>query len=191
MPAKSVKELIALARTGLGELNYGSGLAGTANHLAGELFKSMAGVNIVRIPFKGTGPTVTAIIGGQVQLMFGNASATAPHITAGRLRSLAVASLQPSPLFPGLPTVAVNLPGFEAGSMNGLFAPAKTPVAIIRKLNQVVARFPRAVETRARLLSNGLEAVGNSPDEFAATIKSEIARLGKVISDVGIREGQE
>lgn len=189
--AKSVKELIALAKARPGELNYGSGLAGTANHLAGELFKSMAGVNIVRIPFKGTGPTITALLGGQVQMMFGNAGATAPHIAAGRLRSLAVASAQPSALFPGLPTVAATLPGYESVSVNTFFAPARTPAAIVSMLHREVARFLVRPDTREKLLATGVESVASTPEELRAAMKSEMARLAKVIKAAGIREGQE
>jgi len=135
LPVKSVKELIALAKAKPGELNYSSSSPGTPQHIAAELFKSMAGVNIVRIPYKGAGPAIVAVVAGEVQLTFSSAGAAAPHIKSGRLRALAVASAEPSALAPGLPTVAsAGLPGFEAGSLWCFFAPAKTPASLISRL---------------------------------------------------------
>lgn len=188
LPVKSVKELIALAKARPRELNYASAGAGGTIHLAAELFKAMASVNIVRIPYKSSATQMADLIGGHVQLTFGNAANVNPHVKSGRLRALAVASAQPSALAPDLPTVAASgLPGYESVQMSGIFAPAKTPGAIINRLNQEVVRFLRTADAKERFLNSGVETVGSSPEELAATMKSEITRLGKVIKDAGIR----
>ncbi len=187
LPVKSVKELIVLAKARPGELNYTTGGTGSSSHLAGELFKSMAGVNIVRIPYKSGSLETNDLIAGQVQLSFATPVSVMANVKAGRLRALAVTSAQPSALFPELPTVAASVPGYESVSMHGLFAPAKTPASIIKRLNEDVVRFLNTAETKARLLNAGVETVGSAPDELAAAIKSDIARMGKVIKDAGIR----
>ena len=184
----SVKELIALARAKPGELNYGSASTGSATHIASELLKSMAGVKILRIPYKGTTQALNDLLGGQVQLMFSTLAPALPHVKSGRLKGLAVTSAEPSALAPGVPTVAASgLPGFEAVSTQGMFAPAKTPVAIVQRLNQETVRFLNRPDVREKLLSVGTDVLGSSPEQFAATIKSEMARLGKAIKDAGIR----
>ena len=187
VPAKSVKELIALAKAKPGELNYASGTTGTQAHLSGEMLKIMAGVNIVRVPFKGSGSATAALIGGQVQLMIATAASSSPHLQSGRLRGLAVTSAKPSALFPGLPTMAESLPGFEAISMVGVFAPAKTPRAVINRLHQEIVRFVNTAEAKEKLLKSGTETVGSSPEEFAAALKADIARTTKLIKDAGLR----
>jgi tripartite-type tricarboxylate transporter receptor subunit TctC len=185
----SVKELIALAKSKPRELNYGSGTSGSSTQLAAELFKAMAGVDIVRVPYKGTGPALIGLLGGQVQVMFPNAPAVTPHIKSGKLRALAVTSSVPSPLVPGLPTIAASgLPGYESVSPFGMLAPANTPVPVIRKLNQEVVRQLAAPEVMEKLLSSGAEPGSGTPEQFAAIIKAEMARLGKLIRDVGIRD---
>ena len=188
LPAQSTKELIALAKSKPGELNYAMGSVGSANHLAAERFKSMAGVDMMGIGYKGNGPAVTGLITGQVQLMFATASSVVPHIKSGRLRALAVASAKPSPLVPDLPTVAASgVPGYESTSTTALFAPARTPTAIIARLNAETRRYVATVEAKERFLAVGAEAVGSSPDELGAKVKSEISRMAKVIKDAGIR----
>lgn len=188
LPVKSVSELIALAKGRPGELNYGSGATGATPHLAAELFKAMAGVDIVRINYKGTGQALNDLIAGQVQLMFSSAAAGLAHVKSGRLRALAVTSAQPSALFPGMPTVAAaGLPGYESASIFAVFAPAKTPAALIRRLNQEIVRVLNGADVKEKLFNAGVEVVGSSPEEFAATMKSEMARWGKVIRDAGIR----
>jgi tripartite-type tricarboxylate transporter receptor subunit TctC len=183
----SVKELIALAKAKPGELNYGSGATGSTSHLAAELFKAMAGVNIVRIPYKGAGPAVNGLIGGQVQLMIATSGSVAPHIKSGRLKALAVTSVQPSEIFPGLPTVgASGLPGYDAASMIGVFAPAKTPMAIVNRLNLEIVKTVNRPDAKAKLFNAGMEIVGSSPAQSAAAIKADMARMGKVIKDAGI-----
>jgi tripartite-type tricarboxylate transporter receptor subunit TctC len=186
--ANSVKELIALAKAKPGALNYSSGSAGGGNHLAAELFKAMAGVNIVRIPYKGGALVVTAVLGNEVQLTFASPNVVMPHFKTGRLKALAVTGLQPSPLAPGLPTIAASgLPGFNAVSNGGIFAPAKTPEAVIKRLNLESVRVLNRADIKQKFLDSGVEAVGSSPAEFAATMTSEIAQWGKVIKDAGIK----
>jgi tripartite-type tricarboxylate transporter receptor subunit TctC len=187
LPVKSVKELIALAKARPGALNDASAGAGSSTHIAAELFKAMTGVNIVRVPYKGTGPAVTALISGEVQLMFATAGSAAPHLKSVRLRALAVTSAEPSTLFPGLPAVAATVPGYEGVSILGIFAPAKTPAAIINFLHQAIVQVLNRADVKEKFFSIGVETVGSSPDEFAAKVKSEMNRLGRVIKDAGIR----
>ena len=185
--AKSVSELINLAKAKPGQLNYSIGALGGATHLAGELFKAMAGVNIVMVPYKSSAPAITAVLSGEVQIMFPNAPIMAPIIKSGKLRALGVTSLKPSALFPDLPTVAESgLPGYESGTTNALFVPARTPAAVIRRLNQEVVRFINLPDTKTQLLNNGIEPVGNSPEQLAAIIKSEMIRMGKLYKDIGM-----
>jgi tripartite-type tricarboxylate transporter receptor subunit TctC len=189
VPVKSVQDLIALAAAKPGQLNCATGNAGTSNHLAAELFKSMARVNITRVPYKGASSALNDLIGGQVQLMFGSASAVAQHIQSGRLRALAVTSAQPSALAPGLPTMAASgVPGYSLVAVFGVFAPARTPSAIIDRLQAHIVRVLHDSETKERLFESGSEAVGSSSEEFASTIKAEMANLGKLITDAGIRD---
>jgi tripartite-type tricarboxylate transporter receptor subunit TctC len=186
--AHSVSELVALAKSKPGALNYGSAGYASAPHFAMELFKAMTGVNVVHVPFKGAGPAVTDLVGGHIQLMIGTAPSVTPNIKAGRLRALAVTSAQPSLLAPGLPTLAASgLPGYEFASINGVFAPAKTPAAIIERLNQEIIRAVTQPEVKEKLLNIGTEVVTSSPDGFATKLKSEVAKWGKLIKDVGIR----
>lgn len=188
LPVKSVRELIALAKARPGDINYASGASGASSHLAVELFKSMAGVNLVRIPYRGNGPALTAVISGQVQLIFPTAGSAAPHLKSGRLRALAVASAQPTPLFPGLPTVAAaGLPGYESSSIVGVFAPAKTPAVIINRLNAEIQHALDNPETKKRFFDSGVETIGGPPAQLAAAVKSEMTILGKLIRDSGIR----
>ena len=189
LPIRSLKELIALAKARPGQLNYASGGVGSSNHLAAEFFKAMAGVNIVSVPYKGTGGAVPALMAGEVQLMFTTAAAVTPLMSSGRLRALAVTTAEPSALFPGLPTLADSgLPGYEAAQQAGMLAPAKTPRAIINRLNQEVVQLLRRRDVGERLLSHGVEVVASSPEGFASKLRSEIARMGKLIKDAGIHE---
>ena len=188
LPVTSVEELIAFAKARPGKLSYASSGVGGTPHLAAELFKTMAGVNIVHVPYKGQAPALNDLIGGQVQLMFPNAASVAPHVKSGRLKALAVTGAHPSALYPDLPTVAAaGLPGFESVVMLGMFAPPKTPATLINRLNQETVRVLARTDVKEKLVNVGVEAVGSSPEQFAATIRSEMARLGKVINDAGIR----
>jgi tripartite-type tricarboxylate transporter receptor subunit TctC len=189
LPAKSVAELVAFAKARPGALNYGSAAAGTANHLAAELFKAMAGIELVRVPYKGTSSVLNALLAGQVQLIFANSVSVTPQVRAGRLRALAVTSLEPSALFPELPTMAAaGLPGFESVSVHGIFAPARTPASLVNRLNAEIGNVLNRVDVRERFLASGAEIIAGSPEQLAAAMKNEIARLGKVIRDAGIRD---
>jgi tripartite-type tricarboxylate transporter receptor subunit TctC len=187
LPAKSVPELIALAKARPRELNYAAGVIGAPPHIAGELFKARAGVNIVQVNYKGVGGGFTDVIAGQVQVMFPTIGSVMPHVRAGRLRAIAITSLEPSVLFTGLPTVATTLPGYEATAPLAVFAPPHTPAALVSRLNQEIVRVLNAPELKERFLNVGIETVGSTPDELAARIKSDMATLGKLIRDAGIR----
>ncbi|HSQ04038.1 MAG TPA: tripartite tricarboxylate transporter substrate binding protein [Burkholderiales bacterium] len=187
LPVKSVKELLALAKARPGELNYSSGTTGVSTHLAAELFKVMAHVQIVRVPYKGGGPAMNAVIAGESQVSFPNAGSAAPHVKSGRVRALAVSTAQPSALFPDLPTVAsAGIPGYEWLSMIGFFAPAGTPPALVRLLNKEIVQALRREDVKGRLFTSGIEVLGNTPEEFAAVIKADIVRTARVIRDAGI-----
>jgi tripartite-type tricarboxylate transporter receptor subunit TctC len=188
LPVKSVRELITFARARPGQLNYAAGSLGAVPHLAAELFKSMAKLNIVRVAYKGTGGSLIGILSGEVELMFPTAGSVTPHIKAGKLRALAVTSLQPTALAPGLPLLADALPGYESVSLNGMFAPARTPDPIIRQLNQEITRIMTRPDVKEKLVAAGTDAMATTPEEFAATIKSEMAKWGTLIRNVGIRE---
>ncbi len=188
VPVHSVRDLIGLAKARPGQLSYGSGGIGTSTHLAAELFKSMAKVDILWVPYKGNGPAMNDLISGQVQLMFGTACTVAPHIKSARVRAIAVTSTEPSILAPGLPTVAASgLPGYESISIYGVYAPAGTPEAIIWQLNRAIVAVLNMPEIRERFFSVGMEAVGSTPEQFGATIRADTARLRKVINEAGIR----
>ncbi len=188
LPVNSVRELIAYAKARPGVLNYSSGPPGSATQLASELFNYMAGTKIQGIPYSSGASRMSALMGGEVQLEFSTAGAVSAHIKSGKLRALAVTSAQPSALFPGLPTVAASgVPGYEAGLFTALFAPADTAAALILRLNQEVVRLLSNPELKERLAGAGLECVGSSPEQLGAAMKSEMARMGKVIKEAGIR----
>ena len=188
VPAKSVKELIALARAKPGELNCASSGVGTSTHLAVEQFMYMTGTKMAVIPYKGGAPGVVALLGGQVQLYFATISTALPHIKAGKLRALAVTSAKRSTAAPEFPTIAeAGVPGYEHSSWVGLLAPVKTPRAIIEKLHSEVVKIVHAPEVKASFLRDGLETVGNSPREFAAIIKAEMAKWAKLVKAAGIQ----
>ena len=188
VPAKSVKELVALAKAKPGELNYGSAGSGATNYLAAELFKSMAGVNIVRIPYKGTAQAAVGLLANQAQAMFGSAAAGFSHVKSGKLRVLAAATAQPSALAPEVPTLAASgVPGFEAGSMSGVYVPIKTPGAVINRLNQEMVRVLAIADVKDKMISAGIEPVGNTPAQALAYIKADLVKWGKVIKDTGMK----
>jgi tripartite-type tricarboxylate transporter receptor subunit TctC len=189
LPVKTVRELIALARAKPGELNYSSSSTGATPHLAAELFKSMTGVNIVRIAYKGSGQALTSLIGGQVQLMFPNVGAAAAHLKSTRLRALAVTTAQPSALAPGLPTLAASgVPGYESSAPFGVFAPAGTAPIIIERLQREMVTALRRPDLAERMQGAGVEVVASTPAELAATMKAEMVKWGKLIKEAGIRE---
>lgn len=188
LPVRSIRELIALAKARPGALNYASGQTGSSSHLAGELFKSMAQVDIVRIPYKGAGPAMVALITGEAQVSFPNTASAAPHLPSGKLRGLAVTTAQPSALAPGLPTAAASgLPGYESKAMLGVFAPARTPARIIDRLNQEIVRALNQAEVKRRLFDSGAEVAAGSPAELAEAMGSDMAATGKLIKEAGIR----
>ena len=188
LPVKSVRELVALAKSRPGELNYGTSSVGTGNHLAGELFMAMTGTKIERIGFKGMGAAINSLLSGQIQVLFPSAGSVAQLIRQGRVRALAVTSLEPSALAPGLPTVAqAGISGYESQSRTVLFAPVKTPPAVIARINSEVVRALTQPETRERLFNVSLEVIASTPQEAVAMIRSETVRMIKVIEDAGLR----
>jgi tripartite-type tricarboxylate transporter receptor subunit TctC len=189
LPVKSVRELITLARARPGELDYASGAVGASSHLAAELFKSMARVDIVRVPYRGAGPAVLGIVSGQVQVMFATASSVRPHIDASRLKALAVTSARRSAVFPALPTIAeaAGLNGYETATPFNLFAPAGTPAAIVNRLYAETAQVLKQKEVRERFLATGVEVVAGSPEALAAEMKTDSVRMSKLIKSIGIR----
>ena len=188
VPAKSVKEFIALAKAKPGVLNYGSAAAGTANHLSVELFKSMTGTDIVRIPHKGSGPAVISLLGNQVQMMIAAEGGLAPHIKAGKLRALGITSAKRSPLYPDLPAISESVPGYEYTSIWGIFAPAKTPKPVVDTLNREIVIALNSPEVKSKVNGQGIDVVASTPEQLAAAVKQDIVRLGKVIKDNNIRE---
>ncbi len=189
LPVKSVKDLVALARARPGQINFSTAAPGTINHLAGELFNSMANVNIVRISYRGSPSALNAVLSGEVQLMFATAAPAKPHIQAGRVRALGVTTGTRMAAYPDLPTIAeAGLPGFEAVSFHGIFAPAKTPDGVVSRLQQEMVRILSRPDTRDRFAGIGAEPVGSTREELAAAIKAEVARMGKVIREAGIQE---
>ncbi len=188
VPAKSVKELIALAQSKPGKLNYGSSTIGGSNHLAGELFNAMAGVKMVHIPYKGNAPALTDLVGGHVDLIFNGLTSALPLIKAGKLRALAVTSMQRSSALPDVPTVdETGLKGFEAVAWNGLGAPAKTPREIIAKINADAVKIVNSPELKERLKTEGSDPVGNTPEQYAAFLRDEVAKWARVIKFAGVK----
>ena len=188
LPVGSVKELIAAAKAAPGTINYASGVVGSANHIAAELFKAMAGVDLVRIGYKGSGPALIDVMAGQVKLIFATTSSSLGHVKSGKLKALAITSAQPSPLAPGLPTIAASgVPGYAAEAIYGVWAPAKTPAAILNRLNQEIVGVITAPQNRERFFTTGVEIVGSTSDVFAAEIKAESMRLEQVFRTAGIK----
>ncbi len=188
VPARSVKELIALAKSRPGKLNFSSSGNGSTAHLAGEMFKTFAGINIVHVPFKGAEPAISSLISGEVDLAILNIPALLPQIRANKLRALAVASTKRSSALPQLPTmIETGIPDFDASSWNGLFAPAATPRDIVARLGTEVARIVRLPDVAAQLASYGTEPVGDTPEQFDAFVRSQIARWAKTVKASGAR----
>ena len=184
---RSVKDLVAAAKAKPGIINYGASSNGTA--LPMEMFKQVAGVNLNHIPYKGTGPALIAIIGGEVQVMFGGAIATVPQVKSGKLRALAVAGDRRARALPDVPTVAeAGYPGFEANSWNGIVAPAGTPRAIVDKLNAAMITVLQLPEVRDTMTADGAEPAYNSPDQFGVYIRACHEKWGKVIRSAGLKD---
>jgi tripartite-type tricarboxylate transporter receptor subunit TctC len=188
VPAKSVKELLALARARPGDLTFATGGSGSSPHLAGALFKSMAGVDIRAIPYKGVVAAMPDLLGGRVMMMFSVMAVALPSVRAGKLRALAVTSLKRSPALPEVPTVDESgVPGFEVTTWGGLLAPTGTPAMIVRKLHQETIKALAQPGLRGKFADLGLETIGNSPDEFANVIRAEVPKWGKRLREAGIK----
>jgi tripartite-type tricarboxylate transporter receptor subunit TctC len=185
--AKSVKELIALAKAKPGKLSYASAGNGTAPHISGELFKKITGTDLLHVPYKGSAPAVTDTLGGQTQVMFPSLVAASGHIKAGKLRGLAVTGKKRSALFPELPTVSESgVPGFEIVQWYGFFAPAKTPKEVVRLINREIVAVMKDPDTAKRLADQGADIVTGSPEEFGKLVQSELAKWGKFIKEAKI-----
>ncbi|HET9651838.1 MAG TPA: tripartite tricarboxylate transporter substrate binding protein [Usitatibacter sp.] len=188
IPAKNVQEFIAYAKAHPGKLNFGSGSTGSAGHLAGELFDTMAGVKMVHVPYKGAGPAMQDLIGGQIQLMFDNLASSLGQIKAGRVKPLAVTTAKRTALAPDLPTISESgLPGFDISTWFGIFVPAKTPQPVVDRLYAEFTRELAMPEVREAMLKLGAEPVGNKPAEFAAYIRSEAEKYAKLIKASGAK----
>ena len=188
VPVHSVKELLALAKEKPGVLNYASAGIGSFQHLSGELFKLTAEVDIQHVPYKGGGPAMLAVIAGETQLMFSSIVQTVPNIQGGQLRALATGGAQRSPILPDLPTIAeAGVPGYQASNWYGLAAPAKTPRALVVKLNQEFSRIMAQPEVREKLLNVGMEPATNTPEQFTEFVQAEIAKWTRVVKSAGIK----
>jgi tripartite-type tricarboxylate transporter receptor subunit TctC len=188
VPVKSVAELIKLAKAQPGKLNYGSGGSGTPPHLATELFKQMAGVNMVHVPYKTIPAAITDLLAGQIQVMFTVGPAGLPHVKAGRIRGLAVSTIKRSAFAPDLPTVAESgLPGFNVFGWNGVLVTAGTPRPVIEKLHSLFITAMKDPEVRKRMADFGFEPIGNTPEEFGAFVKEDIARWAKLVKETGAK----
>jgi tripartite-type tricarboxylate transporter receptor subunit TctC len=186
--AKSVQELVALAKANPGRLTYGSGGVGSTPHLCAELFKSATGIDAVHVPYKGGAPALNDLVGGQLSFMIENVPGTLPFVKGGKLRALAITSARRSPLEPALPTLAeAGVPDYEVVGWNGLFAVAGTPPEIVARLHAEVGRVLRLAEVRERLAALGAEPVGGTPEAFGAFLRAERARWGRIIREKGIR----
>jgi tripartite-type tricarboxylate transporter receptor subunit TctC len=188
LPVHDVREFIAYAKAHPGQLNFGSGSTGSAGHLAGELFKTMAGVQMVHVPYKGAGPAMQDLIGGQIQLMFDNLASSLGQIRAGKVRALAVTTAKRSSLAPELPTIAESgLPGFDISTWFGVFAPGGTPPAVVARLHDEFAKALAAPDVREKMLNLGAEPVGNTPAQFAAYIRSEAEKYARLVKASGAK----
>ena len=188
VPAKSVKELIAISKQRPGEINYGTSGVGTTPHLSAELFKHMTGVSWVHIPYKGSGAGMVALLSGEVSMYFANVPTAIGYVRAGKLRPIAVSGLRRTQAVPHVPTVAESgLPGFEVTSWFGISAPAKTPRAIVERLNSEIVRAVNTPDLRERFLGLGADPVGNTPEQYTAFVQNEIAKWARVIKATGIK----
>jgi tripartite-type tricarboxylate transporter receptor subunit TctC len=188
LPVKSVQDLVRLAKAKPGELNFGSGGAGTLAYSAGELFKSLTGVNMVHVPYKGTILALNDLLAGRMQVVFSDMPIALPHAKSGRVRALAVTSAKPSRLVPGTPTVAESgVPGYALENSWGVFAPKGVPAAIIKRLNAEIVRVHNLQEVRDRFISLGVEATSSTPQQFAAIIRSDAAKFAKIIKATGAK----
>ena len=187
LPAKSVTELIAHAKASPGRINYGSGGSGSSSHLAMELLKSMAGIDLVHVPYKGVGPMITDMLAGQVRLTISSAVPLSPQVKSGRLRGLAVTSPKRSPSFPELPAIAETVRGYEVVNWFGIVAPAGTPAAVVTRINRDLNAALASPALRERLAAQGADTVGGSPEDFGKVIRVDFAKWAKVVKQSGAR----
>ncbi|MGZ8266301.1 MAG: Bug family tripartite tricarboxylate transporter substrate binding protein [Burkholderiales bacterium] len=188
LPVRNVKELIALAKSKPDQLNYASTGAGQSTHLSMELFKNMAGVKIVHVPYKGSAPAVTDLLGGHVPMMFDNMPSALPHVKAGKLRALGVSTSKRSPTAPDVPTVAESgLPGFDVTVWFAVLAPAATPRDIVTRLNRVLVKALQGADVREKLASQGAEPIGNTSEQFTGQMKADLAKWAKVVKAANIK----
>ena len=185
--AATVPELIALARAQPGKLSYGSAGVGTTSHLAGEMFKSMAKVDIVHVPYKGNVPAITDLLGGQTAMIFATMPTVLPHVRAGKLRALAVLGTARSPALPEIPTVAESVPGFEVSNWIGLFGPAGMPPTVVARLNTEIQKIMRSPEIQKRLETEGAKFIPMTPEQFATFQKAELTKWAKTVKDANIK----
>jgi tripartite-type tricarboxylate transporter receptor subunit TctC len=188
LPVRTVKALIALAKTRRGELTFASAGIGSSNHLSGELFRVMAGIDIIHVPYKGGGTAVTDLLAGQVSMYFGTTPSTVPHVRTGKLRALGVTTLKRTRAAPDIPTMAeAALPGFDNAAWHGLMAPAATPAPIIDKLHNEVVRVLRLPEITDRMAAQGVDVIASTPAELAAFIKQDLVKYDKLVKSAGLR----
>ncbi|MEO8740174.1 MAG: tripartite tricarboxylate transporter substrate binding protein [Casimicrobiaceae bacterium] len=188
IPAKNVAELIALIKANPGKYTFASSGNGTSQHLSGELFKSMAGVDMQHIPYKGSPPALQDVVGGQVSMTFDNITTAWPLAKAGKLHALAVTTAKRSAVAPEVPTLAESgLPGFEIGSWQGVFAPAGTPPEIVKRLNAEIVKILNTPEVREKLIALGAEPVGDTPEQFSAYVKTEVGKWSDVVKKSGAK----
>ena len=187
LPANNVKELIALAKSRPGKLNFAIGSLGSSVHLAGEAFKMMSGTYIVNIPYKGTSPAIQDVLAGQVEMMFANVGNAQAYLKAGKLKALGVTSPKRLPQFPDVPAIAETLPGYQSNAWFGLFGPAKMPPELVKKVSDAARAAVHSPEVKKRIEFEGATPVGNAPDEFARFVHEEIARWGKVVKYSGAK----
>ena len=181
VPAKTVREFVALAKVRPGELNVAVGGPGSSNDVAALLFGSLAHVQFTRVPYKGNAPAITALLSGEIQVMFSSSGAVAPHMQSGRLRALGIGSAKPSPLAPGVPPISSAVPGYLSEALHAMFAPARTPSAVVSRLNAAVGRYLRGAPAREIFLRTGIEPSPSTPEELIEIMSSEVARVSKVL----------
>ena len=190
LPVRTVKELIALAKAQRGKIMFASPSVGSGGHLSAEMFKAQTGVDMLHIPYKGAGPAVADLLGGQVSLMFATTSSVHSQVMAGKLRAVAITATSRHATLPNVPTVSETLPGFETIQWTALHGPRNTPPAIIERLNATLATTLKSQDFLARMASQGYDAEGSTPQQLAARIKSELERFGKLIKSIGLKDEQ-
>ena len=186
-PGKTAKDVIAMAKASPGKLNFAIGGVGTSLHMAGDLFKNMAGIDIVNVPYKGSAPALTDVMAGQIELMFAAVINAVPQIKAGKVKALGVTGNMPIPALPGVPTIGASLPGYESAAYFGLLGPAKMPKDVLARLHAAAARAAQSDELKKRLEPDGSRVVGGTPEEFVAFLIEDVAKWKKVVAATGAK----